>query len=114
MYLLIKNAAMQVAVQAVIDLVRPKPFDACLRSLTLERPAQLCILYDVFYHNIDHLVRLSGSLQPLSPFSDVAVCYATQHVWATRRDKAYLKYLAVHITAHGTFNTPITLVEACD
>ena len=60
---LISNTVAQVFVQAVIDLVRRlvcgcpcaahhQPFTQAGR-----RCLQIMILYDVFYHNIDHLVR---------------------------------------------------------
>ena len=75
---LVKNSVLQVLVQAVIDMVS--------------------ILYDVFYHNIDHMVRQRAA-HPLCCLLTHALCL--QYVWATRRDAAYLRYLAVHFTVHG-------------
>ena len=71
--------------------------------LTLPRRRQISLLYDMFYHNVDHLVRHWAAVPRLCLHHTLTQPCA-QHVWATRRDNSYLRYLALHFTVHGAWN----------
>ena len=98
---LVKNAVTQVAVQAVIDLVRSQ-------ALPLRALAQLTRSCPPSWpsHSMCSTTTSTTWCVPCVPprwlmLTTMLRC-GHQHVWATRRDKAYLKYLAIHFTAHGT------------
>ncbi len=69
--------------------------------------AQISLMYDVFYHNIDHLARARCAsaawtcARAVIPAVADLPCSTPQHVWATRRDHSYLPYLMLHFTVHG-------------